>query len=170
MREPDRAQQRTEEEAERQRQGRSIAGAGMSPAWRCVSATPPSRRSHAHVSWVASMAIWLVVVVMTLVDPTPRISNRTVALCTPIAARPNIEATTTGISNAPKRGRAAKVAAKATSSSVSSASAAASGRRATPCPATAAIVAATPPAKNTGTASTTAAPGHPATGRAPAST
>jgi hypothetical protein len=117
------------------------------------------------------MAIWLVLVVITLVEATPRISNRTSALCTPMAARPNMDAATAdAVSGAPNGLPAANVAIKPISSIVSSASAAASGPRATACPAMAASVAATPPAKNTGTASTAAAPGHPATQWAPAST
>ena len=107
------------------------------------------------------MAIWLVLVVMTLVEATPRISSRTDALCTPMAARPSIEAATTGVVDPSKRLPAAKAAVKPIHSSVSSASAAAS---ASACPAMAANVAATPPAKKTGTASTTIAPGHPARG------
>jgi hypothetical protein len=76
--------------------------------------------------------IWLVLVVIKLVEATPRINNRTAALCAPIAARPNIEATTTGIVvGHPKGLHAANVAAKPTRSSVSSASTAARTRRAT---------------------------------------
>src|SRR5262249_53405163 len=46
-------------------------------------------------SSVASTAILMVLVVMTMVEATPPISNRADALCTSMAARPNIDAATT---------------------------------------------------------------------------